>query len=98
MGFAGTYYWVREPEAQANAVQAVLAQEFQRDRVLSADIEALIADIKQAGRHVAVVQQMKAAEDVTGIETKRMSRDSVSVKQDADHAVRMTGVRIDEIG
>ena len=42
---------------------------------------------------------MKVAEDVVGIEaSRRMGRGSASVKQDADHAVRMTGAKIDEIG
>jgi len=94
----GVDEFVREPDAQADAAQALLAQEFQRDPALRAEIEALIADIKRAGPQVAVVQQMKVAEDVVGIEARRMSRGSASVRQDADHAVRMTGAKIDEIG
>ena len=90
--------FVREPDAQADGAQALLAQEFQRDPALRAEIEALIADIKRAGPQVAVVQQMKVVEDVVGIEARRMGRGSASVRQDADHAVRMTGAKIDEIG
>lgn len=90
--------FVREPDAQADAVQAALARDFQCDPAFFAEVEALIADIKRTGPHVAVVQQMKVAEDVVGIEAKRMGRGSASVRQETDHAIRMTGARIDEIG
>jgi Phosphate transporter family len=53
----------------------------------------------QAGRPAGIRRaRMQAAEDVAGIEAKRMTRGTVSVTQESEHATRVTGAKIDEIG
>jgi hypothetical protein len=88
----------RDPEGGKADLQARLKERFERDEALRKEVEEVLKDIKRTGPDVRVVQRVKEAEDVVGIEAKRMSRGSAEVEQEMDRARGVTGAKFDEIG
>jgi hypothetical protein len=83
----------------AATAQAMLQGVIQDDPELAADVSHLLQEVKRLGPTLVVVQRIKEAEDVVGVEARRLRSGSVQVTQESEKAKNITGVRIeDDIG
>jgi hypothetical protein len=86
-------------DGSAAPAQAMLQRVLQSDPELAAEIGQLLAQVKQLGPSVVVVQRVEEAEDAVGVEARRFIKGSVEVTQEMKKAKNITGVRLtDDIG
>jgi D-alanyl-D-alanine carboxypeptidase len=86
-----------DPVAHGEAFQAKLEEKVAQDPPLSDELSSELAEIKRNAPYVRVVQKMREAEGVVGLEVKRLKRGTVVVTQEIDKAKNITGAKLDEI-
>jgi hypothetical protein len=88
----------RDPDIATDDMQSVLEERLASDPRLLKEIGELLAEVKQAGPQVTVVQRVKEAERLVGVEGGRLKQGRIDVTQESDRASDTTGVKLDEIG
>jgi hypothetical protein len=87
-----------DPEGRKKEFEAVVGSHVAEDSALRDELAAALAEIQRQAPHVTVVQRMKEAENVTGVEARAFRRGTVEVTQEADRAKDVRGAKFDEIG
>jgi hypothetical protein len=88
----------QSPERYRPYFEDVLKEKLAADGAFRAEIESLLQAIEQTGPQVAVVQRMKKAEGVIGVEARELARGRVTVDQKVEDAKEITGAKFDRIG
>ena len=86
-----------DPDTHLGEFKAKVEEKIAADPALGEDLSATLADIKRKAPYVKVVQEVKEAEDVVGIETKHMKGGTADVTQKIEKG-KATGFKCDEIG
>lgn len=88
----------KDPEKYAGAVEDVIVEAAQDDHAFADEVGKLVEEIEAAGPALKVVQRMRQARDVVGIEADEFTGGTAEVEQHADDAQGMTGMRVGRIG
>ena len=84
-----------KPQRYQPVLQDILAEKLAQDPEFAAEMER---HIKGMGPVLEVVQRMKEAEGVVGIQASHMASGTARVTQEIDVAKQVTGMKIDSIG
>lgn len=84
-----------KPERYQPVLEDILNEKLAQDKDFADELAHLL---KEMGPTLEIVQKMKEAEDVTGLEAEDMSRSKAKVRQDIEKAEKVTGAKIDRIG
>jgi hypothetical protein len=87
-----------DPEGGKEEFEAAVGSRVAEDPALRDELAAALAEIRRQAPQVKVVQRMKDAENVTGVEARAFRRGTVDVAQEADSAKNVSGAKFDEIG
>jgi hypothetical protein len=87
-----------DPDAARPAFEAQVAKKVAADAALRDELAQALAEVKRQAPQVKVVQRIKQAEEVAGVEARRLSRGTVEVTQEVEKAQKVTGAKLDEIG
>jgi len=86
------------PERYRPFLEDVLKEKLDADEKFRSEVARLLAEIRDAGPDVKIVQKIKKADSATGLEARQLTGGSVSVSQEIEDARNVTGVKIDRIG
>jgi hypothetical protein len=87
------------PADSAPIAEGMVTELLAQDSALAADVQAILQAVKDLGPTVVVSQRVRIAEDVVGIEARRIRSGSIEVNQQIEEGRNITGLRIeDEIG
>lgn len=84
-----------KPQRYQPVLQDILSEKLTQDPAFAAEMDR---HIKNMGPVLDVVQRMKEAEGVVGIQANRMTGGTARVTQEIDTAKQVTGMKIDSIG
>lgn len=84
-----------KPQRYQPVLQDILSEKLAQDPEFAAELDR---HIKGMGPVLEVVQRMKEAEGVVGIQANRMAGGTARVTQEIDTAKQVTGMKIDSIG
>lgn len=87
-----------DPEGARPDFEAQLEKKVTEDPSLRDELAQALAELKRQAPYVRVVQRLKEAEEVTGVEARRLARGTVDVTQDLEKGKKVVGVKLDEIG
>lgn len=87
-----------DPDQWGSTLQGLLAEKAAADEEFRAEMAARIAELESAAPQVAVVQRMKRARGVIGVEAEGLDAGSIDVEQTMDDAEGVTGVRLGHVG
>jgi hypothetical protein len=87
-----------DPEGRKKEFEAVVGGRVAEDASLRDELAAALAEIQRQAPHVTVVQRMKEAEKLTGVEARAFRRGTVEVTQEVESAKDVHGAKFDEIG
>lgn len=87
-----------DPEGGKAGFESAVGGRLAADASLRDELAAALAEIQRQAPHVTVVQRMKEAEGVTGVEARAFRRGTVEVTQEAESAKDVRGAKFDEIG
>lgn len=85
----------QKPERYQPVLEDILNEKLAQDADLAAELKQLLEDL---GPDIQVIQKMKTAKHVTGVDADQMSEGKARVQQDIEDAERVTGARIKRIG
>jgi len=88
-------HFEEKPQRYQPVLADILSEKLAKDPEFAADLDR---HIKGMGPVLEVVQRMKEAEGVVGIQANRMSAGTARVTQEIDMAKQITGIKIDNIG
>ncbi len=88
-------HFEEKPQRYQPVLQDILSEKLAKDPEFAAELEQ---HIKGMGPVLEVVQRMKEAEGVVGIEAGRVASGTARVTQEIDVAKQVTGMKIDSIG
>jgi hypothetical protein len=88
-------HFEEKPQRYQPVLQDILAEKLAKDPEFSSELER---HIQGMGPVLEVVQKMKEAEGVVGIQANRMAAGTARVTQEIDMAKQITGMKIDNIG
>jgi hypothetical protein len=88
----------QQPERYKPFLEDVLKEKFTQDGALLSEIERLVAEIRESAPDIVVVQKIKRAEHVVGLNAGVMTKGRVTVNQEIEQAGTATGAKIDRIG
>jgi len=89
--------FVRDPAAGAEGFRATLATSLASNPEFLKQVSDLLAEVKQAGPQIKVVQRMQEAQGVVGVKAKSIKKGGVDVTQEIGKASgTVVGVQIDE--
>lgn len=84
-----------KPQRYQPVLEDILSEKLAKDPEFAAEVER---HIKEMGPVLEVVQRMKEADGVVGIQANRMASGTARVTQEIDMAKQVTGMKIDNIG
>lgn len=87
-----------DPDGARSDFEAQVKKKAEEDPSLRDELAQALAEVKRQAPHVKVVQRIKEAEELTGVEARRLTRGTVDVTQEIDKGKKVTGVKLDEIG
>lgn len=87
----------KEPERYEPFMQDIIRDKMMQDPKLANEITQLLEQIKREAPTIHVVQKMKKAEEMIGVKAKEISRGDITVEQEADEAMSVTGVKSEKI-
>jgi hypothetical protein len=85
----------KNPERHGQPLKSILEDELAADPGFKAELSRQVTDI---GPYLEVIQKMKTAEDVVGLQADEMNRGAVKVNQEIDEARNVKGAEIKRIG
>jgi hypothetical protein len=85
----------QKPQTYQPLIEDILKEKILHDKDFAAELARLVEDL---GPEITVVQQLKVAENVVGIDAEEMTRGKVTVEQNIDEAKNVTGAKISKIG
>ena len=84
-----------KPQRYQPVLEDILSEKLAKDPEFAAELDR---HIQGMGPVLEVVQRMKQAEGVVGIQANRMAGGNARVTQEIDTAKQVTGMKIDSIG
>jgi hypothetical protein len=88
----------KDPEQGQAGLEALLKEILTKDHILRDEIAGVLTEVKRDGPQVRIVQRVKEAERLVGIEAERVARGEVEVIQEADKVQEATGGKFGVIG
>jgi len=88
----------KDPDKFAPAVQQVIEEAAAEDDSFARDVETLVQEIEAVGPSIKVVQKIKRAREVLGVEADDVGSGSIDVRQDIGNATKVTGVKLGKVG
>jgi vacuolar-type H+-ATPase subunit I/STV1 len=88
-------HFEKEPDKYKSTLEDVLKEKLDKDKSLVDELNKLLKDM---GPTLKVVQKMKEAEEVTGLEAQEMSEGTAEVAQEFDQGKKITGMKFGSIG
>jgi len=88
-------HFEQKPERYSPVLQDILTEKLAADPQFHAELEN---HMKGLGPVLEIVQRMKEADGVIGLEANRMTGGTARVTQEIERAKQVTGVKIDSIG
>ena len=85
----------KKPDRYEPVLRDVLEEKIASDPVLAED---LASQVRELGPVLEVVQRLRNAEAVTGLEAKEMKAGKAAINQDIEGGRDITGAKIDRIG
>jgi len=85
----------QKPQTYQPLIEDILKERILQDKDFAAELARLVEDL---GPEITIVQHLRAAEDVVGIEAEEMKRGKVTLEQTMDEAKKVTGAKISKIG
>lgn len=85
----------KDPEGYRPVLEKIIQKKVDQDNDLATELIKLLKDM---GPTLKVIQKMKEAEDVTGMEAEEMTEGSVEVVEEFEKAKKIIGVKIGRIG
>jgi hypothetical protein len=84
-----------KPDRYHPILEDVLKEKLGQDQELA---KVLTEFLEGMGPTLQIIQKMKDAEQITGLEAKEMTRGEAAIIQEIDKAKNVTGAKIDRIG
>jgi hypothetical protein len=88
-------HFEEKPDRYKSAVEDILNEKLAHDKGLSEELQKILNDI---GPDLEIIQKMKTAEDVTGLEADEIAKGTVKITQDIEQAKNVTGAKVKHIG
>jgi SOS response regulatory protein OraA/RecX len=85
----------KKPERYQPVLEDILAEKLSQDKEFADELAQIL---KEMGPTLEVIQKMKEAENVVGLEAKEMVGGKAKVDQEIEKAKNVTGSKIDRIG
>lgn len=87
-----------DPDRYGVYLQDLLVERLGADETLAVDILRCLSEIRAVGPELRVVQKIRFAERVTGLEADELTAGKVQVEQEMSEATDVTGIRIGRLG
>jgi hypothetical protein len=85
----------KKPERYQPVLEDILTEKLSQDKDLADELTQIL---KEMGPTLEVIQKMKEAENVIGIEAKRITRGKAKSEQEIEKAKNVIGQKYDQIG
>lgn len=85
----------KDPEKYQSTLEDVLKEKLVEDKSLFDELKRLL---KEMDPNLNIIQKMKEAEEVTGLETQEMYEGNAKVVQEFEKGKKITGMKIGRIG
>jgi hypothetical protein len=84
-----------KPERYQPVLEDILQEKLAQDKELVGELTQLLNEMDPT---VEIIQKMKEAEEVMGLEAKEMASGQVRVEQEIDKGKKITGAKFDRLG
>jgi hypothetical protein len=88
-------HFEQKPERYKSAIEDILEEKLAQDKDLAEELQKILKDM---GPDLEIIQIIKTAENITGLEADDFIKGKAKVTQEMDHAKDVTGTRIKRIG
>jgi hypothetical protein len=88
-------HFEEKPERYKSAVEDILREKLAQDKGLAGELQRMLKDM---GPNLDIIQKMKTAENVTGLQVDKIMSVRAKVIQEIERAKDVTGAKIKRIG